>query len=183
MYGLVNLAIEELVNKVAGPDVWEKIKADVGFNDAGFIMMESYPDELTFQLVGSAAKHLGMTPEQVLKAFGKHWIKFTASKGYGELMETSASNLVDFLANLDNMHAQLEATVSGLNLPSFELEPEAGNQMLLRYYSDRDGLAPMVLGLVEGLSELFEEPCTIEYLPEESKPLDHELFRLELKAE
>ena len=183
MYGLVNLAIEELVIKVAGPDVWEAVKADVGFSDGRFILMESYPDELTYKLVASVSERLEMTPHDVLKAFGKHWIKFTAAEGYGDLIQTSADNLVDCLDGLDRMHAQFEATVEGLNLPSFDLEPQDESGIyLLRYYSDREGLAPMVLGLIDGLAEMFNESCTIEHLSEESSTVDHEIFRLQLSA-
>ena len=182
MYGLVNLAIEELVTQVAGKPVWETIKQEVGFNDPGFVILDPYPDELTFALVGSASKHLNMEPADVLHAFGKHWILFTAEKGYGELMTSTADNLIDFLDNLDAMHARVEMSIEGLDLPSFDLEPLTDSTWTLRYFSSRQGLAPMVSGLVEGLAEMFDEKWDITHNIEESANADHEVFEISKAA-
>ena len=85
MYGMVNKGIEDLITTKWGVDTWKAIKEDAGFNDDSFLTIKSYPDELTYQLVGSASKILNLPSDQILEAFGEYWILFTAEKGYSEL--------------------------------------------------------------------------------------------------
>lgn len=178
MYGLVNQAIEDLVNEVAGLEMWERIKSDAGITEPSFLAFESYPDKVTYNLVSSASKHLNMEPFEVLRAFGRHWLLFTAEKGYGNLIKSTASNLTDFLDNLDGMHAKVAMTTPGLQLPSFELERINDSTLHLHYHSEREGLAPMVIGLLEGLCEFYEEKNDITHLEELSNDVDHEIFEI-----
>lgn len=55
MYGLVNKAIEDMVCKGFGEDVWETIKQKAGIDIEGFISMEAYPDDVTHRLVRAAS--------------------------------------------------------------------------------------------------------------------------------
>ena len=83
MYGLVNKAVEQLVQRQFGEDKWMEIKNKAGV-DSNFVAMGSYPDEVTFSLVAAASEVLGSPPEAILEAFGEHWIQFTVDEGYGE---------------------------------------------------------------------------------------------------
>ena len=55
MYGMVNKAIADLVCSGFGEDKWEEIKAKAAIDIDFFISNESYPDEITYKLVGSAS--------------------------------------------------------------------------------------------------------------------------------
>ena len=59
MYGLVNKAVEELVVSNFGEDKWELIKSKAGVDVDVFISNESYPDSMTYDLVGAASEVLG----------------------------------------------------------------------------------------------------------------------------
>lgn len=66
MYGLINLAVKDLITTKFGAEVWEKVYAearksiDQSQNDAtefaSWVGMMSYPDELTYALVAAASK-------------------------------------------------------------------------------------------------------------------------------
>ena len=89
MYGLVNRAVHELVTEAFGPDMWITVCKDVGIDPEGFVAMESYPDQITYDLVGSVSTHTGMSPAEVLEAFGEYWVKYTGLQGYGALMRSA----------------------------------------------------------------------------------------------
>lgn len=163
MYGLVNRAIEEMAIEVAGNEIWEAIKRKAGIDEATFLSMQAYPDKMTYDLVGAASQILDIPAEDILRQFGKHWILFTAKEGYGALLNASGSNLRDFIENLDSMHSRIATTMPELNPPSFECYETTPDQLSVRYFSDRDGLAPMVLGLLEGLGEMFDTPVSVEH--------------------
>ena len=71
---MVNKAIQDLVSTNFGEDKWLTIKEKVGFEDDFFISMQSYPDELTYDLVGAASEVLELDPAAILEAFGEYWI-------------------------------------------------------------------------------------------------------------
>ncbi len=69
--------------------------------------------------------------------------------------------LPEFLGNLDAMHARIVLSMPDLRPPSFLCEPLDDGRLTLQYWSERDGLAPMVLGLLAGLGELLEVQMTV----------------------
>ena len=78
MYGMVNQAIEQMVCETHGEEAWEKIKEMAGIDVDVFISNEGYPDDYTYRLV-AAASELSKTPaDEILEAFGEHWVLRTA---------------------------------------------------------------------------------------------------------
>ncbi len=185
MYGLVNRAIEELVIERAGRPLWEAVKRKADVRLSGFVSMESYPDSLTYDLVSAASEVLGASPEEILHDFGRHWILFTARSAYGGLFQMAGDSLADFLSNLDAMHSRLATTMPELVPPSFTTIVESENVYRVRYESTREGLAPMVVGLLSGLGELFETPVEVEHVVtrSEGSNVDEFLLTVEKRAE
>ncbi len=164
MYGLVNKAIRDLICTQHGAEMWTQVREHAGIAQDQFVSMERYPDSMTYDLVASASEKLGASPEDLLKAFGEYWVLFTAQEGFGELFDFAGSDMTSFLGNLDEMHARISLTLPDLEPPSFDLLKLEGGQLALHYYSDRAGLAPMVVGLIEGLATRFGATVEIEHV-------------------
>jgi len=164
MYGLVNRAMKGLIEKEHGEACWEKICRLVGFEEAEFISMQHYPDEVTYNLVGTASQELNMPAEEFLEALGKYWILYTADEGYGEMLKASGNSLPEFLQNLDMLHTRVGNLMPKLNPPMFECFDITDNSLRLEYRSTRLGLTPMVIGLLKGLADRFGKKCVITVL-------------------
>ena len=169
MYGLVNKAIEELVVERFGPDKWEEIKTKSEVFESGFISTQSYPDELTFKLVGAASEVLLVPVDDLLEAFGEYWVLYTGAKGYGEMMSHMGDSLPDFLKNLDMLHRRVSGMMPHLQPPHFYTENEGERSIDLVYNSHRSGLVPMLRGLVLGLGRRFNITPNIEVLEVEAE--------------
>lgn len=179
MYGLVNQAMEDYVRRDFGDDSWGRIRAGAGLALDMFVSMDSYPDDVTYRLVDAAVPVLGLPPEQILEAFGEHWVLYTAREGYGDMLAMCGSNLRQFLARLDNLHTHVGLSFAQLRPPSFEVEPVPGEDaVLLHYRSERAGLAPMVVGLLKGLGKRFGEAVAVRRL-ERPAAADHDVFRID----
>lgn len=183
MYGLVNKAIRDMIRVGHGEDVWLRVRerADLPFDD--FEGMQPYPDDLTHRLVMAASAELKEPADKLLRAFGEFWVKYTAAEGYGPLMQMAGSNLPEFLHNLDDLHARVGLNFPALVPPSFDAEDHDEGTMHLHYHSSREGLAPMVVGLVEGLGERFETPVEVKQLACRSEGADHDVFSVRYPAE
>ena len=178
MYGLVNKAVVDLVCSKFGVETWNQIKQKAEVDLDVFVSMDAYPDEVTYRLVGAASDVLKIPPEKVLEAFGEWWVLYTANEGYGPLLNASGSTLREFLMNLDALHARVALTMPNLKPPRFRLVDVDATTMRLEYYSTRQGLAPMVIGLLRGLGVRFKTPIEISH----ARQTDHDEFTLRVQA-
>lgn len=163
MYGLVNKAVVDLVVSKFGQDTWDAIKKKAEVDIDVFVSMDGYPDDITYRLVGAASDVLKIPPEKVLEAFGEYWVLYTAQEGYGPMLDASGKTLREFLENLDALHARVALTMPELRPPRFRLVGVDDSTMLLEYHSTRQGLAPMVVGLLKGLSIRFNTPIDVSH--------------------
>lgn len=177
MYGLVNKAIEGLVTEQFGADTWARILERANLEGVGFIGMDPYPDEVTYALVGAASEVLATPADALLEAFGVYWTRYVGTRGYGALMSLEGRDLGDFLRDLDDMHARIAMTMPELSPPAFTVEGEAG-EYVLHYFSDRPGLAPMVVGLLRGLLDLKGATGSITRTERREDGADHDVFRI-----
>jgi hypothetical protein len=180
MYGLVNKAIQDLVCENFGEDKWEEIKKLSGFTDDFFIGLQSYPDDLTYTLVKNASKVLGADAAVVMETFGEYWILYTANEGYGDMLNLAGDNLVDFLNNLNMLHQHVNNIMPNLVAPQFSTRNQNQNSIELEYRSQRQGLTPMVVGLLRGLGKRFnKENYKVSHIASKDETNDCEVFRVE----
>ena len=164
MYGLVNKAVGDLVCTRFGEQAWEAIRARARIGVDSFISMDPYPDEVTYKLVGAASEVLGLSPEAVLDAFGEFWIRYTAKEGYGEMFSMFGESFGEFLHSLDALHTHIGLSFSQLKPPTFSCEDLGEGTYLLSYFSTREGLAPMMVGLLRGLAAVFGKQVEIQHV-------------------
>ena len=176
MYGLVNKAIKDLVTENHGDEAWEKVCEIAEFHEGDFISMSPYPDKLTFDLVGAVCQVLKADANDVLEAFGEYWILYTADQGYGNLMDLTGGSFVDFLGNLDMLHHRISNMMPELRPPMFNTRNETENSVELEYRSHREGLIPMLYGLIKGLGKRFEMEVQIKQIEEKSESNDAHVF-------
>ncbi|MDG2054657.1 MAG: heme NO-binding domain-containing protein [Phycisphaerales bacterium] len=182
MYGLINKAVRGLVLDQFGADAWQRIRQAAGVDDEDFIAMDNYGDEVTYKLVEAAAVELELEPEQVLQAFGEYWVDYVADENYGHLMQTAGQSFPEFLANLDQMHARVKLTFPNLEPPSFSVTDQTENSLRLHYYSSRQGLGPLVVGLLHGLGRRFDTSVKVESGRDGEGSEAHDVFDVEFHA-
>ena len=176
MYGMVNRAIEEMVCLNHGGAAWERIKDRAGVDVDVFISNESYADDITYRLVAAASAELGLPAEQVLEAFGEHWVLHTAREGYGGLLEAAGKSLPEFLASLPNFHSRIAMIFPQLQPPRFRCTDVTESSLTLHYYTNRTGLVPFVVGLLHGLGRRFDTPVTVRIVESRDQGADHDVF-------
>lgn len=176
MYGLVNKAIQHLVIRDHGEGVWAKIRERAGVRDPEFVSLRSYPDEVTYGLVGAICAELGAPADRVLELFGEYWVGFAASQGYGPILDFFGRDLGTFLHSLDALHARLRTVFTHLLPPSLECEDIATGVVRLHYRSSRPGLTHFVVGLLHGIGKRFNQAVVVEIEARRSAGADHDTF-------
>lgn len=162
MYGLVNIAVRDLIVRDHGNAVWQAIVQRAAPVPADFVGMQTYADDITYRLVGAASEELRVPAPTLLHAFGRYWVESVAPVHYRDVFDLMGRSLFEFLGNLNRMHDRILAVMPELEPPVFQCERQSDGALRLRYESHRPALAPMVKGLVEGLAERFGESVSIE---------------------
>jgi len=153
MYGLINMAIKQLVIDHYGSEGWQEVKTRASVKEEYFELLTVYDDSITYNLVKGASEVTGKTPGEVLQLFGKYWVTYASQAGYEPLLKLFGPNFKDCLVNLNRMHEHMGAMMPGLIPPEFEISKEISNtEFELIYKSQRSGLGPMVTGLLEALA-------------------------------
>lgn len=154
MYGFVNQAIREFVIQNHGEDAWGEIKKEAQVKHECFLPDRTYPDTVTYSLVGTIAKKCGISIAQALEVFGEFWVSFVDDRGYGALLSGNGKTFKEFLSNLDQFHSRLSTAYPEFNPPEFEFY-DRGENVELIYQSQRSGLAPIVSGILRGLAKRY----------------------------
>ena len=180
MYGMVNEGIHTFIKGNYGDSTWLAICNKAGLDRSEFERMASYDDAVTYSLVGAIVEHTGLSQDDVLKVFGNYWIEFVNQSNFGNLLRLSGDNFLDRVNGLDDMHDRILLAMPHLKPPSFELEHISDDIYHLHYYSDRDGLGAMVMGLLYGLAADTDEKIEVKHLPASPETSDHEVFEIKM---
>ncbi len=181
MYGLVNKAIQDMVCNRFGEKMWKDIKRKALVEEDVFISMESYPDDMTHRLIKATSIILGLSSSKIMQLFGEYWVQYTAKEGYGELMDMGGDTLPEFLENLNNLHAHVGVNFPKLEPPSFECTHVEEDALVLHYHSTREGLSPMIIGLVKGLGKRFNTEVDVIQIQNRNKNSDYDEFLVKYK--
>ncbi len=97
-----------------------------------------------------------MSPNDILEAFGKMFFDFCVESGYDKILSVLGSTTQSFLENLDALHDHLASMYPGMRAPSFRCSKrDSDGAMILHYYSERDGLEHVVIGLVREVAKVL----------------------------
>uniref|UniRef100_A0A8C7J9S9 guanylate cyclase n=1 Tax=Oncorhynchus kisutch TaxID=8019 RepID=A0A8C7J9S9_ONCKI len=132
-------------------NIWREAQLDV---EGQFLVRIIYEDAKTYDLVAAASKVL----------------KTTISIIYATSIQ-----------NLDALHDHLGTIYPGMRAPSFRCtDAEKGNNLILHYYSEREGLQDIVIGIIKTVAQQIHgtEMCVIQHKSEEC---DHIKFLIEEK--
>lgn len=179
MYGMVNKAIREYIEKAHGEEIWQRVASSSGLAEVDFVSMESYPDAASVALVVSTSEVTGIGVPALLESIGEYWVTFALRSDYGVLLQMAGDTLPEVLMNLDQMHTRIGQSFTRLQPPSFWCTDVTDTSLVLHYLSTRGGLlAPMVVGLVRGLGTMLGITCEVVHEERRDAGAPHDTFRV-----
>ena len=177
MYGMINKAIRTLVTRETSEEVWEQVLEASGIDEDVYEDLEGYDDGITFALVGAVSETLEVPPGDVLEMFGVYWATDVAPKGYGEYYNAFGNDFKSFVAGLDEMHVRITKMLPSLVPPAFSIEELGENHFKIHYVSQRDGLAPLAVGMLKGVAQHFGGEADITQIEYKGTD-DHDVFEV-----
>jgi hypothetical protein len=178
MYGLVNIALRDMLLEQHGAATWQQISAAADMDDDAFLSLASYPDALTYRLVAAAVDVLGSDQASLLRAFGRYWLLNTAQRNYSALLAANGDDFLEFMRNLPDFHTRVQLIFPSLKPPEFTCTQLSERCLSLRYESTREGLTQFVVGILEGLGQRFEKDLVIDLVEPRRPGTQHDVFRV-----
>jgi hypothetical protein len=176
MYGMINKALRDMLCQHYGQDAWRQVAENANVSVDHFLVSESYPDKMTYDLVGAATTVLNVPASEILEAFGEYWVLETAVEGYGALMDAGGESLEQFLNNLPSFHDRITLIFPNLSPPSFRCERVSDSSMRIHHFTHRPGLAPFVRGLLQGLGKRYRTEVIVDQVGSRESGSDHDIF-------
>ncbi|XP_066891503.1 guanylate cyclase soluble subunit beta-1 isoform X2 [Kogia breviceps] len=115
--------------------------------------------------------------------FGKMFFVFCQESGYDTILRVLGSNVREFLQNLDALHDHLATIYPGMRAPSFRCtDAEKGKGLILHYYSEREGLQDIVIGIIKTVAQqIHDTEIDMKVIQQRNEECDHTQFLIEEK--
>ncbi|ELV12728.1 Guanylate cyclase soluble subunit beta-1 [Tupaia chinensis] len=148
-----------------------------------FLVRIIYDDSKTYDLVAAASKVLNLNAGEILQMFGKMFFVFCQESGYDTILRVLGSNVREFLQNLDALHDHLATIYPGMRAPSFRCtDAEKGRGLILHYYSEREGLQDIVIGIIKTVAQqIHGTEIDMKVIQQRNEECDHTQFLIEEK--
>lgn len=161
MYGMVNNAFRQYVIDRQGAAAWNDIVDRAELEVPEFGAMMAYDDSVTLSIVSAMAAELNVDVEALLHDVGRSWVGFAKSTSFAGLLAMAGQDFATLISSLDDMHARIKSSLPDLRPPSFESQRRDDGLIEVTYRSEREGLFPFVLGVLEGLADDFGEQIEV----------------------
>lgn len=161
MFGMIHRSARDMVHEQFGAAAWDQVLETAGLDEAVLVSAQNYPDETTLRLVEAAARTAGLTLDETLEAFGRHWVRAADRGPYSGTLRMLGGSLLESLTNLDSMHASIQIAMPEARLPQFRVIAHGPAEIRVAYHSHRQGLEAFVRGLLEGLLARFSTLGTV----------------------
>ena len=159
MKGIVFNLLQESVSREYGEETWDSL-LDAADLDGAYTALGTYPDGDALKLVGVASDALNVTPDAVLRWFGKSAIPLLA-KSYPQFFDEHASTRPFLLTLNDIIHPEVRKLYPGADVPTFEFDDSSADSLGIGYRSARK-MCAFAEGLIDGAAEHYGQSVTIE---------------------
>ena len=109
------------------------MKESLNIENETFGIDEVFPEAQIGKMGKSAMKILGMKDEEFYEGMGKYFVTIAKQVGYERTLLQLGRKLRDFFLNLDNLHDYLKYSFPKMKAPSFFIEDENPEMMMLQY--------------------------------------------------
>jgi hypothetical protein len=163
MKGIMFNVFSKLVEEKFGLAVWNEILDRVDPKSGGaYTSADTYSDEEMVALVVALSDLTGISMDDLLRTYGEYALE-PLTQVYPDSVKDGTDSVKDgttlkiFLRNVHAIiHVEVKKLYADANLPIFEYEEPAEDQLIMIYRSARN-LPAVAEGLIDGAAKFFSE--------------------------
>ncbi|MCB2410285.1 heme NO-binding domain-containing protein [Hymenobacter lucidus] len=176
MHGSIINLLKRFVQTQYDHSTWLKLVEGAGLPSADFGMMQVYPDEQMYALVGQAAEMTGIPAEQLQEKFGEFLVP-DLMLVYKRYVQPDWGTLEMIENTEEAMHGAVRRDAPGTRPPVLHVTRVAAKELEVRYESERR-MGALAVGIIRGLATYFDEAEEIEVTPLTSENEDSVIIRV-----
>lgn len=164
MHGLINRVIHRYIREKYGAATWRRVARRAGIQPHRFEGLQRSPDRGTRRLVCHLVR-LGQQEERrVLRDLGRFAVSHPAATPYVQLLRFGGAGYAGFLGSLEDLPVRLRMLLPGGEVPEFEVAQTDVGRFYLICRSNLTRFGAGLVGLLEGMAEIYETPADIQHL-------------------
>ncbi|KAB6717776.1 MULTISPECIES: heme NO-binding domain-containing protein [Roseobacteraceae] len=163
MHGMINRAIQCFLRDTYGAQAWLDIaeNADLGFEN--FEAMLSYPDQITLDVLGRAARHLHKPVETFLEDLGTYLVSHPNVEAIRRLLRFGGENFTEFLYSLNDLEGRAKLALPDLEVPTLSVESCGDGTFRLRCSSAMPGFGYAMVGVMRAMADDYGALVFLEH--------------------
>lgn len=154
MYGLIFENFSGYIKRQYGDDAWDNCRKLANV-EANFDVHHVYPEALLGKVAKKTFTTLGCSADEFFEGMGFYFVEFAADAGYGDVLALLGRQLRDFLMGLDNLHEYLKFSYPRLRAPSYYVDEESKEGLMLFYRSKRKGFTYYTMGQLKAVAQTY----------------------------
>jgi len=155
MYGLIFENFSGYIKVKYGEDAWDNVRRLSNIDSPTFTIHQVYPEQLLGKLAKKTFTTLGCNADEFFEGMGYYFVEFAAQYGYGDVLALLGRELRDFLNGLDNLHEYLKFSYPRIRAPSYFVDNETPQGLMLHYRSKRRGFTTYTIGQLKAVAETY----------------------------
>jgi len=176
MRGIIFTELYELVEQKFGFELLDDIIVDLELtNDGAYSSTGNYPFSELLNILVKLHEHTKIPINTLLEVFGEYLFKRLLDM-HPEFALTD--NVLDFLDNVENyIHIEVKKLYPDAELPKFKIVSKDENSFKFYYISSKK-LHYLAKGLIQGLSNHYNQPLEIKMELEDDEGVFFEVTRI-----
>jgi len=155
MYGLIFENFSGYIKVKYGEDAWDNVRRLANIDSPTFSIHQVYPEQLLGKIAKKTFTTLGCNADEFFEGMGFYFVEFAAQYGYGDVLALLGRELRDFLNGLDNLHEYLKFSYPRIRAPSYFVDNESPQGLMLHYRSKRRGFTTYTIGQLKAVAETY----------------------------
>ncbi|XP_023336260.1 soluble guanylate cyclase 88E [Eurytemora carolleeae] len=155
MYGLIFENFSGYIKVKYGEEAWDNVRRLANIDTPTFSIHHVYPEVLLGKIAKKTFTTLGCNADEFFEGMGYYFVELCSKYGYGDVLALLGRELRDFLNGLDNLHEYLKFSYPRLRAPSYFVDNETPEGLMLHYRSKRRGFTNYTVGQLKAVSETY----------------------------
>lgn len=155
MYGLIFENFSGYIKVKYGEEAWDNIRRLSNIDSPTFSIHQVYPEQMLGKIAKKTFTTLGCNADEFFEGMGYYFVAFAAQYGYGDVLALLGRELRDFLNGLDNLHEYLKFSYPRIRAPSYFVDNETPQGLMLHYRSKRRGFTTYTMGQLKAVAETY----------------------------
>jgi hypothetical protein len=178
MYGIANRSIEDFITQKFGVNVWMEINEKSGLESDAFMTSHLiYENDVIYEIAQLTADLVQLPLADILIAFGQYWILSVSEDKYASILMAGGRSIKEVLIHLPTFNDRLMLLYPKLIPPEFRITDIQEKSLQLHCISTKIGFRHFVVGMVNGLSILYQTPANIHHSQsKQEKTHFHDIF-------